>query len=180
MSPMVEPAVTTSRAPSLTLSTLVEINALISRAALALRPARPRTSLATTAKPRPCSPARAASTAAFSARIFVWNAMPSMMPTMSAIFLLLALISSMVLTTSLTTSPPLLATSVAFSARALAWRVLSALAATICASCAMLAAVCCRLLAACSVRMLRSVLPAATSELATWMDSPESRTSVTT
>jgi len=31
-----------------------------------------------------------------------------------------------------------------------------------------------------TVRMLRSVLPAATSELATWMDSPESRTSVTT
>ncbi len=33
--------------------------------------ARRRTSLATTAKPRPASPARAASTAAFSARILV-------------------------------------------------------------------------------------------------------------
>ena len=60
---------------------------LISLAASALRCARLRTSAATTAKPRPCSPARAASTAAFSARMLVWNAMPSMTPMMSAIFL---------------------------------------------------------------------------------------------
>lgn len=46
----------------------------ISFAAWALRLASVRTSLATTANPRPCSPARAASTAAFSARIFVWKA----------------------------------------------------------------------------------------------------------
>src|SRR5258708_31350963 len=45
------------------------ISALISRAAAALRWARERTSPATTAKPLPCSPARAASTAALSARI---------------------------------------------------------------------------------------------------------------
>ena len=37
--------------------------------------ARFRTSSATTAKPFPASPARAASTAAFKASIFVWNAM---------------------------------------------------------------------------------------------------------
>jgi len=56
---------------------------LIFLAAAALRCARLRTSDATTAKPRPCLPARAASTAAFSARIFVWNAMPSITPMMS-------------------------------------------------------------------------------------------------
>jgi hypothetical protein len=38
-------------------------------------------------KPRPCSPARAASTAAFRARILVWKAMPSITPMMSTIFL---------------------------------------------------------------------------------------------
>jgi hypothetical protein len=63
---------------------------LISRAASAERWARLRTSLATTAKPRPCSPARAASTAAFSARMLVWKAMPSMVPMMSPMRRLLA------------------------------------------------------------------------------------------
>ena len=62
------------------------ISSLISFAAAALRWARLRTSAATTAKPRPCSPARAASTAAFSARMLVWNAMPSITLMMSAIF----------------------------------------------------------------------------------------------
>jgi hypothetical protein len=37
-------------------------------------------------KAAPCSPARAASTAAFSARMLVWKAMPSITPMMSAIF----------------------------------------------------------------------------------------------
>ena len=64
--------------------------------ALAERLARLRTSPATTAKPRPCSPARAASTAAFSARMFVWKAMPSIMPMMSAIFFELSSIERMV------------------------------------------------------------------------------------
>ncbi len=41
------------------------------------RVARLRTSSATTANPFPASPALAASTAAFSARIFVWKAMSS-------------------------------------------------------------------------------------------------------
>ena len=50
-----------------------------------MRWARLRTSVATTAKPRPCSPARAASTAALSARILVWKAMPSMTLMMSEI-----------------------------------------------------------------------------------------------
>jgi hypothetical protein len=54
------------------------------RAASALRCDSVRTSAATTAKPRPCSPARAASTAALSARMLVWTAMLSMPPVMSA------------------------------------------------------------------------------------------------
>ena len=58
---------------------------LISRAAPALRCARLRTSAATTAKPRPCSPARAASTAALSARRFVWRAMRPIASTNSPI-----------------------------------------------------------------------------------------------
>ena len=47
---------------------------ITSAAASPLRSASLRTSEATTANPLPCSPARAASTAALSARIFVWLA----------------------------------------------------------------------------------------------------------
>ena len=49
------------------------INERMSLAATALRCASDRTSLATTANPLPCSPARAASTAAFSERILVYD-----------------------------------------------------------------------------------------------------------
>ena len=49
----------------------------VSLAAWAERCARLRTSSATTAKPMPASPARAASTAALSARMLVWNAISS-------------------------------------------------------------------------------------------------------
>ncbi len=45
------------------------------------RSASCRTSSATTANPRPCSPARAASIAAFKARRFVWAAMSSITET---------------------------------------------------------------------------------------------------
>ena len=45
-----------------------------------VRAARARTSSATTAKPRPCSPARAASMAALSASRLVWAAMPPITP----------------------------------------------------------------------------------------------------
>ena len=63
------PCASTSTEPVSTRETESSIRALISFAALALRLARLRTSPATTANPRPCSPARAASTAAFSADI---------------------------------------------------------------------------------------------------------------
>jgi hypothetical protein len=71
ISSRVRPEVSTSREPSCTLVTESRISDLISLAAEADRCARLRTSAATTAKPRPCSPARAASTAALSARRLV-------------------------------------------------------------------------------------------------------------
>ena len=56
----------------------------MSLAAALERWARVRTSEATTAKPLPASPARAASTAALSASRLVWNAISSMTEVMSA------------------------------------------------------------------------------------------------
>ena len=99
ISRIVAPASATWRAPVSTRSTEAPISDLISLAAPAERCASERTSLATTAKPRPCSPARAASTAAFSARMLVWKAMPSITPMMSAILRELSLISVIVATT---------------------------------------------------------------------------------
>jgi hypothetical protein len=131
ISPMVLPASCTRREPASTLSTLAPIRLLISRAASALRWARLRTSPATTAKPRPCSPARAASTAALSARMLVWKAMPSITPMMSAIFLELALISSMVETTWLTTVPPRWARRLADCGQLVGLRAESALCLTV-------------------------------------------------
>ncbi len=65
-----------SRVPSSTLLAESSISVFTSLAAVAVRLASARTSAATTAKPRPWSPARAASTAAFKARMLVWKAMP--------------------------------------------------------------------------------------------------------
>ncbi|CFD96891.1 Uncharacterised protein [Bordetella pertussis] len=109
-SSMVPPALATCCEPARTVATELSIRALISLAACAARWARLRTSPATTAKPLPCSPARAASTAAFSARILVWKAMPSITVTMSAIWRELAEMPCMVCTTCATDSPPRCAT----------------------------------------------------------------------
>ncbi|MNY42444.1 hypothetical protein D3C86_1773330 [compost metagenome] len=100
MASIVVPVSSTIFAPRSTRETESAISPSISFAASALRLARFRTSPATTANPRPCSPARAASTAAFSARIFVWKAMPLMTEVISAIFFELAEIPDMVVTTS--------------------------------------------------------------------------------
>ena len=58
--------------------TALSISSLVALAAWSDCPARLRTSLETTAKPFPADPARAASTAAFRARMLVWKAMFSM------------------------------------------------------------------------------------------------------
>ena len=59
---------------------------VMSLAASDERCARVRTSAATTAKPLPASPARAASTAALRASRLVWKAISSITPVMSEIF----------------------------------------------------------------------------------------------
>ncbi|OFA03115.1 hypothetical protein DUPY_19540 [Duganella phyllosphaerae] len=174
---MVAPARSTCTMPALTLPTETSIRFLMSLAAVALRWARLRTSLATTAKPRPCSPARAASTAAFSARILVWKAMPSIRPMMSTILRDEVLISSMVAITSATISPPCTATCEALTASSLACAELSAFCLTVAENCSTDDAVSSRLAACASVRPDRSALPAAIWRVATAMVSTLTRTS---
>ena len=103
---MVLPVFSTKVVPVCTRLTDSVINPSISFAAWALRCARLRTSLATTEKPRPCSPARAASTAALSAKILVWKAIPLIRVVISAIRCELLEMSRMVLTTLSTSLPP--------------------------------------------------------------------------
>ncbi|MNW08033.1 hypothetical protein D3C71_2047440 [compost metagenome] len=79
---------------------------------------------------------------------------------MSTIWREALLISPIVATTSLTTSPPRLAISEAFTASALACRALSAFWRTMPVSSSMLDAVCSSAEACSSVRWERSVLPA--------------------
>ena len=64
--------------PSWTEVMELSISSLVALAAWSDLVARFRTSSATTAKPLPALPARAASTAAFRARMLVWKAMFSM------------------------------------------------------------------------------------------------------
>ena len=92
--------------------------------------------------------------------------MPSITPMMSAILAEAWRISPMVCSTSCISAPPRSATVRALPASASAWVATSALWRTVPAICSIDEAVACRLLAACSVRWLRSVLPAATS----WLD----------
>ncbi|CCJ88926.1 FIG00453152: hypothetical protein [Cronobacter turicensis 564] len=151
------------------------ISDLISFAAWALRLARLRTSPATTAKPRPCSPARAASTEAFSARMLVWNAMPSMTLVISPIFAEALSISCMVEMALDTTSPPREAASVALCAWVLACAAASVELATDAVISSTALAVSRRLEAACSVRPERSWFPAAISFAATFTEALASR-----
>jgi hypothetical protein len=150
------------------------ISTLISFAAVELRCARARTSEATTAKPRPCSPARAASTAAFSASRLVWKAIPSMTPTISAIFFDASWIPPMVSTTRPTICPPLSAFSAALLAMLLADLALSAVCFTILVISSTLATTSSSEEACSSLRWERSVLPLAISSdawLTTWAPS---------
>src|SRR5439155_612947 len=99
----------------------------MSLAACEERCARLRTSVATTAKPRPASPARAASTAALSARRLVCRAISSMTPMMSAILRDEPSIRDMASTACATTPPLWLATSRVLAACWLACRAFAAL-----------------------------------------------------
>ena len=85
-------------APLPTASIDAVISAVVLAAASADLEASTRTSSATTAKPLPASPALAASTAALSARIFVWNAISSIVLMIFSIFLEVSLISFMAFT----------------------------------------------------------------------------------
>ncbi|CFD94853.1 Uncharacterised protein [Bordetella pertussis] len=176
---IVAPTRSTCCEPVPTLPTESSISTLISLAAWALRCASERTSPATTAKPLPCSPARAASTAAFSARILVWNAIPSITDTISEILRELAEMSCIVVTTSDTAEPPRSATSEATPASWLAWRALSAFCLTVEASCSIEAAVSSSEAACSSVRLDRSVLPAEISREPTLISSTPRRTAAT-
>ena len=79
------PVSLTSLTPSWTCRFESWIRVLMPAAALAERWARARTSCATTAKPLPASPARAASTLALSASRLIWKAISSIVPMISTI-----------------------------------------------------------------------------------------------
>ena len=151
ISSMVSPASLTRRAPASMSLVLAWISALISLAASALRWASARTSPATTAKPRPCSPARAASTAALSASRLVWKAMPSMTLTMSAIRRALVVMVPMVATIWSMDWPPRRAAALASLASSPALRAVWALEWTMEVISSMEAAVWATLAATCSV-----------------------------
>ncbi len=85
----------TAEPPLLTASMERWINSMVALAAWSDFDASSRTSPATTAKPLPASPALAASTEAFRARMLVWRAMSSMVSIMCLISLEVAVISSM-------------------------------------------------------------------------------------
>ena len=176
ISSMVLPAESTWALPSSTLPTESSMSCLISLAAAAERWARVRTSEATTAKPRPWSPARAASTAAFSARMLVWKAMESMTPMMSTILREASLMADMVCTTWATAEPPRTATWEAAAASWLACWALAPFCLTVEVSSSMEAAVCSSELACSSVRADRSWLPDAIWPLAVAMESVPWRT----
>ncbi|KAF1052576.1 MAG: hypothetical protein GAK34_01219 [Delftia tsuruhatensis] len=163
MPSMVRPAASMRALPSLMPSTVRLMRPLISLAAEALRWARARTSPATTAKPRPCSPARAASTAAFRASRLVWKAMLSMTPMISPMRREEPRMCSMAEPTSWMAAPLLPATWRLWSLSwAMSWAV-SAVCATVPDISSIEAAVCCRLVAWDSVRCARSKLPWAIS-----------------
>ena len=150
-------------------------------AASALRCARFLTSSATTENPLPWSPARAASTAALSARIFVWNAIPSIREIISVICCAHSVMDCILLATCSISSPPLRACNVATFACSLARRVLSALFRVLAAICSILAAVCTREADCCSVFTESWALRAESwsdKVMAFWDDALISRTSV--
>ena len=176
---MAPPACAAMVTPLSTCSTLWVMRALISLAADEERCASARTSLATTAKPRPCSPARAASTAAFNARMLVWKAMPSMVPMMSPMRADDALMPCMVLITCSMIFPPRSAASALSPASRVASSTVAELFLTVTAICSIAEAVSSRLAADCSVRACKSVAPLEISVLELTSASDAPRTCVT-
>ncbi len=132
------------------------MSALISLAASAERWARARTSEATTAKPRPASPARAASTPAFSARRLVWKAISSITLMIWLISLADCSMRPMAPTASRTTWPERSASPLATDTTDWAWLAPSAVRRTVAVIWSSAAAVSSRLAACCSVRRDRS------------------------
>ena len=122
------------------------------------RCARLRTSDATTAKPRPASPARAASTAALSASRLVWRAISSITPMMSEILRDDSSIFAIAPTALATTSPPRSATSRVVGRRRFACWAFSAFFFTVAEICSIDAEVSSSDAACSSVRCDRSVV----------------------
>ena len=104
---------------------------MICRAASTERWASARTSVATTAKPRPASPARAASTPAFSASRLVWKAISSITPMIWLICRDEASIALIALTARSTTAPLCSASSLVAVTTWLAWAAPSDVARTV-------------------------------------------------
>lgn len=103
--------------PRVTCFTLSLMSCSISFVDAELRSASWLTAWATTAKPRPCSPARAASMEAFRARRFVWSAMSEITDTMPPIFSELSAIRPIPWATSWTARAPSTDFSTDFAAR---------------------------------------------------------------
>ncbi len=150
------PVSPTNFTPSPTCWLLAVISALISLAAAAERWARARTSLATTAKPRPASPARAASTPAFRASRLVWNAISSITPMIWPIWLDEVSIAAIAVTACFTIAPECSASMRAWRTTSLACPAPPAVRVTVAVISSNAAAVCSRLAACCSVRRDRS------------------------
>ena len=132
------------------------MSSLISLAAWAERWASARTSEATTAKPRPASPARAASTPALRARRLVWKAISSITPMMWVICCADLAMPSIAVTASRTTYAPFLASPSAAATTSRACEAASAALLTVWVISVSAAAVSSRLEACCSVRRDRS------------------------
>ena len=142
------------------------MRSLMSLAACEERCARLRTSEATTAKPRPASPARAASTAALSARRLVWRAISSMTLMMSEILREDSSIRAIAETASATTSPPRSATAAVSLANSFACWAFSAFFFTVTEICSIEAEVSSMLAACSSVRCDRLLVLAEISDAA--------------